>query len=458
MGSGRREPPPQIDWLSHRTRRRALLQKPAKLPLNGSVMQINSLTVRNFRGFEEQRFEFHPQFNVLVGENGCGKSSVLAALCFVLGGWTGAFVTRHEFSSRNIRIKRFEHNDSITFERQLPVEITSEILSGESYLNFGLSLKSGQPSHDWATHVSSNHLLMLANDTATNVREGFALALPLIVSYPAARGWLPSTNAPWEQIMAEKPSRADGYADWLSPSNSIRPLIAWLGRQQVISLQEGRDTTIFSTIKKALALCFPEVQSIGFNIQEGDVIVEMEGKGSKRLSDLSDGQKNLFGMVGDIAIRIAKLNGHLGEQALAETSGVVLIDELDLHLHPRWQRRIVHDLRRAFPKIQFITATHSPQIIGEVSPEEVILLSPEGAKHASQAFGMDSNWVLRHLMDASPRDEEIDRQLQEIHKLIDEGEFEAARGKITELRRKIGDAPELVEAGVLMDRMEILAE
>jgi predicted ATP-binding protein involved in virulence len=80
-------------------------------------------------------------------------------------------------------------------------------------------------------------------------------------------------------------------------------------------------------------------------------------------------------MVADLAIKMVMLNPHFGAEALAKTDGVVLIDELDLHLHPKWQRRIVEDLRRAFPKVQFICTTHSPFIVQSLrSGEELIVL------------------------------------------------------------------------------------
>ena len=105
---------------------------------------------------------------------------------------------------------------------------------------------------------------------------------------------------------------------------------------------------------------------------------------------MSDGQRALIGLVADIARRACLLNAEtFGAQTLVETSGLVLIDELDLHLHPKWQRRIVADLKRNFPKIQFFATTHSPQVIGEARPEEIVLLTPQGQKQPIGSYGMD---------------------------------------------------------------------
>ncbi|MGH9765374.1 MAG: AAA family ATPase, partial [Blastocatellia bacterium] len=107
----------------------------------------------------------------------------------------------------------------------------------------------------------------------------------------------------------------------------------------------------------------------------GAVIVEIESQGKQPFNNLSDGQRSMLALVGDIAQKAVTLNPHLGPNALEETPGAVLIDELDLHLHPKWQRRIVEDLRRTFPKIQFVATTHSPFLIQSLrSGEELIML------------------------------------------------------------------------------------
>lgn len=92
---------------------------------------------------------------------------------------------------------------------------------------------------------------------------------------------------------------------------------------------------------------------------------------------LSDGVRNMLGMVADIAYRMAILNPHLGSEVTQRTEGVVLIDEIDLHLHPKWQRHIVEDLKRTFPKVQFVVTTHSPFIIQSLQPGELRLLETE---------------------------------------------------------------------------------
>ncbi len=170
---------------------------------------------------------------------------------------------------------------------------------------------------------------------------------------------------------------------------------------------------------------------------------------------MSDGQRALIGMVADIARRACVLRGDETDiDVLTQTTGIVLIDELDLHLHPKWQRHIVGALKRIFPKIQFFATTHSPQVIGEARPEEIVLLTPEGQKRPIGSYGMDSNWVLECVMEAEGRDPAIARRIKQLFDAIDDDRLQDARDMIASLRADIGEAPDIVGAESYLWRIE----
>jgi predicted ATP-binding protein involved in virulence len=173
----------------------------------------------------------------------------------------------------------------------------------------------------------------------------------------------------------EDQSRFAGYRNSVDPRLSVVELTRWIARQSWIAYQQNRrESPIFKTVKQAMIGCVEDAQNLYFDANLGEVIVEL-ANGTQPLSNLSDGQRCMLAMVGDIAQKSAKLNPQLGASALRETPGIVLIDELDLHLHPRWQRRVIEDLRRTFPAIQFICSTHSPFLIQSLrSGEELIML------------------------------------------------------------------------------------
>lgn len=119
---------------------------------------------------------------------------------------------------------------------------------------------------------------------------------------------------------------------------------------------------------------------------------------------------------------------------------MVLIDEVDLHLHPRWQRDVLAALRRAFPNLQFVVTTHSPQVLGTCQPEWVRLLDGTSqVRHVGKIFGWDSNDVLAHIMKAPIRDRAILQPLQDLDLAIEEQRWQDAEAKIAQLAQVLGE-------------------
>jgi predicted ATP-binding protein involved in virulence len=178
------------------------------------------------------------------------------------------------------------------------------------------------------------------------------------------------------------------------------------------------------------------------------------------IEQLSDGEKNLIALIGDIARRLT-IGNPQSEEPLKE-SGVILIDEIDLHLHPKWQRIVAERLTGVFPNCQFIISSHSPQVISHIRPESIVVLkNTEGeiTKHfVNESFGKSSNRILEDIMDESSRPKYIDDEIKLIFKLIQDGEITKAQEKIVDLRNSIGDDGDLVKAGVLIKRREIIGK
>jgi predicted ATP-binding protein involved in virulence len=170
-------------------------------------------------------------------------------------------------------------------------------------------------------------------------------------------------------------------------------------------------------------------------------------------SQLSDGFHVFLGMVGDIARRGVMLNEKDGGEAPERAEGVVLIHELDLHLHPRWQRVVLDGLRRAFPRLQLVVTTYSPQVLSSALNRQVRrLVDGRIQEHDVFVEGRDSNAILRELMDTTDRDEAGTQDLQRLHDAIDSGSREAAERICAELVARWGDRdPALIRAKGLMD-------
>jgi predicted ATP-binding protein involved in virulence len=241
---------------------------------------------------------------------------------------------------------------------------------------------------------------------------------------------------------------------------TLASLLEWFRDETLVALQSEQRARIgtadpavtranrqLTLVESAVIEAVEGATKIEYDAELRDIIVAFKQAPTQRFAAMSDGQRALIGLVADIARRACLLNAEaFGAQALKETSGLVLIDELDLHLHPRWQRRVVGDLKRIFPKIQFFATTHSPQVIGEARPEEIVLLTRQGQKRPSQTFGMDSNWVLECVMEADGRDPEVRKKIAAMFAAIEHERFDDARSLMRELRETIGEAPDVVAA------------
>jgi len=424
----------------------------------GSVMRIDELTLVGFRCFERATFRFSPHFNLVVGENGSGKTSMLEGLAVAIGSWLlgiRGYDSRHLWPE-DVRVNPHTSNGDFTFEEveQTEVWACGEVV-GEN-LRWGRALRGRKGR---TTSREANTIRGIAEESAKAVRSGREVTLPLISYYGTGRLWqIPRDLKVELKLKREQLSRFQGYRNSVDPRCSPTDFMRWLKRQEWIAFQEKSEPPICRAVKQAVLGCLDGGKSIGFSAKREQVVVEIEGHGLQPFENLSDGQRNMVAMIGDIAIKAAQLNSHLGERAIAETPGVVLIDELDLHLHPRWQRHIVGDLRRIFPKIQFFCTTHSPQIVGEVGPKEIQLLAGDGAMSVTRSEGMDSNWILRHVMGADERNPELKARLNGIERQIADGDFDEARAAIAKLRDQGWDLPELAVLSTRLDKLEAHAQ
>ncbi len=428
---------------------------------------VKSLKLENFRCFENVELgPFDPNFNLVVGANGVGKSSVLVAIANALRK-TGSPDVRGLPSSlivpSDIRIEHWVGKDAVTTLRLcLPSEIKVEFeLDGSSFVTSDYFSDSMHTNTN-TTKIDGDriHSSTPWSELYSDFQNG---SIPLILLYGTARNfsYRPMHPAP---IPDAPGHRLTGLNDWSNAGTSALGLREWLKNQTLAALQHRLQHTEGSSAGKFLQLSLvhfaiveavENASSIGYDADREDLVIQFLDGSRRDFRGLSDGQRALIGLVSDIARRVCLLNaGYLGAQTLRETTGLVLIDELDLHLHPKWQRRIIGDLKRIFPKIQFFATTHSPQVIGEARPEEIVLLTPQGQKRPIGSYGMDSNWVLVCVMEAEGRDPAIARRIKDLFDAIDQDRIEEAKGMIAALRADIGNAPDIVGAESYIWRIE----
>ena len=329
-------------------------------------MRINKIEIENFKGFEHETFSFDSQITVLIGDNGTGKTSILDALSFTLGTF---FLGVDGVSSRPLKQdeKRRVIVSPENIEIRLPFSIhVQHTLEGREYEWHRDTNKArgGSTSYRYASD-----LITSAKILTNKVREGEEVNLPLIAYYGSERL---SSEKLQKKAYAKRGSRLDGYYSALDPRSFEQKFLLWFKTFEDSALKFYKDKTLYNAFTNTIASMVPGWKSVKFSWEANDMLGQLENGEWMPFNMLSGGYKNVVRLSADIAYRAIKLNPHLGGNAVTETNGVVLIDELDMHLHPKWQKTIVADLKRTFPCIQFIATSHSPFIIQSLIPNEII--------------------------------------------------------------------------------------
>jgi predicted ATP-binding protein involved in virulence len=440
-------------------------------------MRIDRLEIENFKKYAKQAFDFHPHFTLLVGDNGAGKTTVLDALAVAAGIW---LVEAPECELQNsgriilpseIRLDPEDRGDRVQFKERKPVVVRAKGQIGDhENVWWTRQIRDGGKR---TSNAEAAQALGYVKDIYTRDGERERLLCPILAYYGAGRAWLPSNESFRKGLRSNGPSRRwAAFYDCFNERIRFAELQNWFLGETLAAVNRGaRMRPGFEAIKRAILRCVPEADNLWYDADRKQIVLSVAGQ-PQPFDNLSAGQRMMLALVADLAIKAVTQNAfllpsdELGAEdeplprVLKETPGVVLIDELDVHLHPKWQRRVATDLKTTFPKIQFVCTSHSPQVIGEVSRDEVLLLTPEGVQHPSVALGADSNWLLDHVMEGSASETQSARRLQnEAEDALAEGDLKLAGEKLRALRQLLdGDTGELVRLESSLHSLEVLAE
>ncbi|NEP61706.1 MAG: AAA family ATPase [Symploca sp. SIO2G7] len=423
-------------------------------------MKIEKLTVKNFRCFESFELQLDDRCTVLIGNNGSGKTALLDALAIAAGSW---FIDFHSMDTRSrsivsdeVRYIRQEKQGVPFLEPQTPVGVEATgMVNGQScqwsrYLN----RMGGRTTYGGAASIRA-----IATETQHQISQGYDVPLPLIAYYGTGRLWVQKHNRSARQNTHKIGSRLQGYIDSLEPKSNQKLFEAWMEwREQArietiaATLEEGKalnsgngnylvQTPHLTGVKNAVIACIPECLDFYYSINHDQLRIRMTDGRIIPFHMLSDGYRNFVGMVADIAWRSVQLNPHLGADAPYRTQGIVLVDEIDLHLHPSWQRQVLDSLLNTFENLQFVVTTHSPQVIASAQQQwmRLLLTGEPQALNTEPVQGRDTNSILREIMGTSIRPEQMQKKLDELLSLIETGATVQAREKLEALRIKLGN-------------------
>lgn len=334
-------------------------------------MRLTSIELTDFRGFDEARFDFNPHFNVVVGENGQGKTSLLEAVAVAINSFVAVVEGRNVRGLKKEDVRRISYEQSVETRLLTSLRVSGELNGvpaewqvGKANLHWGFMQTKDRAVKDYAKQLVGQ----LAEDGGPHT------VLPVFAYLGSGRLWTESTE---KVKLLPKGSRLQGYRYCLSAKGSFRHFAEWFKTMELSGLQDTpaavKAKFNAQVIKRAVAQCLEGWDDLYYSVAD-DMLMARRGSQQLPFSYLSDGQRNVIGLVADIAYRCVLLNPYLGRQATELTPGIVLIDELDLHLHPNWQKRIVANLKETFPLVQFITTSHSPFIVQSLEREELISL------------------------------------------------------------------------------------
>ncbi len=402
-------------------------------------MRVKALELENFRGFESLQLDLDRPVTVLVGVNGSGKSSILKAL--------GA--TLHFTVTRGKRLPILDGNFSMPgvgldvrdlhlaatqaeVRAQLAFTENSEPYQSHPRLLWRPELQKWlgwQGFGDRGVPRDGSPSFMLLVNTDRYVGSATVSVTRMGVSDLVGS----AADVPEDDKTFDPRPNFGRFLEWFKDREDAENARRVASRD--LDLQDPQ----LQAVREAITALMP-----GFDHPriERDItpfaMMVTKGGVEFRLDQLSDGERNLVALAGEIARRLAVTNSR--STTPRETEGVVLIDEVEQHLHPAVQRKMMPSLRRAFPNLQFIVTTHSPQVVASVPAESVFVLKDFAVLRLSHPTeGRDSTAILREVFGDPGRPHEAVEQLDEVRALIDAEKLDEAREKLAALTRRFSE-------------------
>lgn len=402
-------------------------------------MYLEKIHIENYKAIGKLDIDLKPGMNLLIGDNGAGKTSVLDGIAVALG---GLFVNVAGVSTKNIvkddvRMKIKPMGDSST-----TIEYCEPVLAGctlhvteEQDFTWNRIKEEVSATH---TKIDDKNVCVWMKKLTNNSDT----ALPLISFQSAARAWRVRRGDFGTELKKKLDDRRCGYIGCLDSSMDVKSIQQWCLKQEVVRSNKGtvREYEIFKNIVASFMKEInelTEVPSIYYSPQFTELVYK-DDKSEMPISKLSAGYQSLLWMVMDLAYRVCMLNPEL--KSREQITGIVLIDEIDLHLHPKWQWNVIDALQKTFAGVQFIIATHSPIVISASKEANLILLDDaQDISYLPDCYGYEVEDVLRYRQESVSRPKKVKLLVDEIENAIDDIDFDKADDALERLKDVLGE-------------------
>lgn len=352
----------------------------------------------------QKDLELHPRFTLLVGDNGAGKTSMLDALAIAAGVWlvkppdstlvnSGRNILKSE-----IRLEARTEGDRTRLYECRPVMVSAE---GEILGKDIKWLRQIRSTGARTSNSEAKNALNIIQEHYSRVQNGDKFVTPVLAYYGAGRSWLPSRNRRLKGTKGRGQARRwEAFYDCFDERIRLIDLEVWFRNEAIAFARKGEWRSGYRIVKDCILSCVPGADNLWYDVDRDEIVLSIEQQ-VHTFANLGAGQRMMVALIADIAIKVVTQNAHLitDEQhidvdqklpeVLQQTPGLILIDEIDAHLHPNWQRRIIGDLKRMFPMIQFVCTSHSPFIIQSLKQDELRTLDESGpilVQYANQSI------------------------------------------------------------------------
>ncbi|MCX7098350.1 MAG: AAA family ATPase [Methylococcales bacterium] len=351
-------------------------------------MKINQLKLLDFRCFKSYTLKPADRFTLLIGDNGSGKTAILDALAISIGDLLLEMTGIKATDKYRISLNDMHHVELTMGQTALKETATNTFISFYAVIG-------NKPIH-WINGRGIKKFFCLSKGDLDGVTDDLIKGVDMHVDFltefmeeknnpknlfPIAAYY--GTGRLWQQLKPKDKktigpsSRFDSYKNSLNSASDQKSFFQWFKTQELAALQKQERRHVLEAVRGAIISMIPDAKRAWWDLDWDELRIEIFVQGQLKtvpFSLLSDGYRNMIGMVADIAYRMATLNPQLEDNAIKQTEGIVLIDELDLHLHPNWQKQVVGRLLDTFPKIQFVATSHSPFIIQSLYHRDDCLL------------------------------------------------------------------------------------
>lgn len=404
-------------------------------------MILKKLHISNFKMFEEITLEFKPGFNLLIGDNGVGKTTVLEAATVAVSGFLAGM---EDVSTRNI-YKDDIHYQIVKDNNGIPNKLYKEPVEVESTLNYDGSdytwsrVKKGATVSS-RTSINPRDILKVSRELINSTEHKI---LPLISYQSASRHWVSARSDANEKKRKELHNRRCGYLGCMEKTANLASINNWCKQMEWGSVRMNHISENYQQFGKIVSK-FMSIMNDGvvseviFN-PNSEFLLYCEDGEYKAISDLSAGYQSVLNLILDLAYRMAILNPDEGDN-IPNAEGIVLIDEIDSNLHPKWQWRIIDALTETFPNVQFIAATHSPIIVSSCKNANIISIDEEqNIRYIGDSYAFSVNEILKDILGYYMRPAKVENLIEEFEKRMDREEYNLAKNALENLTELLGE-------------------